>query len=194
MAADIDELQIKIAADSQSASENVLALASSIESLATSAIAATEPLKNFSQALNSLKGFKATGITQTADNLSKAFGQFNNIGTIDNAVQIIDSIENLRDAMSGLSDISANTKEFKVSKGFTSSIEQLATALPKLSGVGNVSDSVAVLDSVENLGIASGSFVVGHAATSPFLPTMTWVTPTMAQTRNRITASAWPRP
>lgn len=151
MAADIDELQIKIAADSQSASENVLALAGSLESLATSAIAATEPLKNFSQALNSLKGFKATGITQTADDLSKAFGQFNNIGTIDNAVQIIDSIENLRDAMSGLSDISANTKEFKVSKGFTSSIEQLATALPKLSGVGNVSDSVAVLDSVENL-------------------------------------------
>ena len=151
MAADIDELQIKIAADSQSASENVLALAGSLESLATSAIAATEPLKNFSQALNSLKGFKATGITQTADDLSKAFGQFNNIGTIDNAVQIIDSIENLRDAMSGLSDISANTKEFKVGKGFTSSIEQLATALPKLSGVGNVSDSVAVLDSVENL-------------------------------------------
>lgn len=151
MAADIDELQIKIAADSQSASENVLALAGSLESLATSAIAATEPLKNFSQALNSLKGFKATGITQTADDLSKAFGQFNNIGTIDNTVQIIDSIENLRDAMSGLSDISANTKEFKVGKGFTSNIEQLATALPKLSGVGNVSDSVAVLDSVENL-------------------------------------------
>ena len=88
--ADIDELQIKIAADSQSASENVLALAGSLESLATSAIVATEPLKNFSQALNNLKGFKATGITQTADDLSKAFGQFNNIGTIDNAVKIID--------------------------------------------------------------------------------------------------------
>ena len=50
------------------------------------------------------------------------------------------------------------------------------------------------LDSVEDFRIASGFFVVGHAATSPFLPTMTWVTPTMAQTRNRITASAWPRP
>ena len=39
------------------------------------------------------------------------------------------------------------------------------------------------------------SFVFSHyASTSPLLPTMTWVTPTIAQTRNRITASAWPRP
>lgn len=151
MAADIDELQIKIAADSESASENVLALAGSLETLATAAVAATEPLKNFAQSLNGLKGFKATGITQTADDMSKAFAQFNKIGTIDNAVQLVDSIENLRDAISGLSDISTSAKEFKVSKGFTNSIEQLADALPKLSGIGNVSDSVAVLDSVENL-------------------------------------------
>ena len=151
MAADIDELQIKIAADSQSASENVLALAGSLESLANAATAAADPLKNISQALNGLKVFKVTGITQTADDLSKAFGQFNNIGTIDNAVQLMDGIENLRDAMSGLSDITANAKDFKIGKGFASNIEQLSDALPKLSGVGNIDDSVAVLDSVENL-------------------------------------------
>ena len=151
MAADIDELQIRIAADSQSASENVLALAGSLESLANAATAAADPLKNISQALNGLKAFNASGFTKATDDLSKAFSQFNNIGTIDNAVQLMDGIENLRDAMSGLSDITANAKDFKIGKGFVSNIEQLSDALPKLSGVGNIDDSVAVLDSVENL-------------------------------------------
>ena len=50
-------------------------------------------------------------------------------------------------------------------------------------------------DDMGYLLLACRLFVICHyASTSPLLPIMTWVTPTMAQTRNRIRASAWPRP
>ena len=50
-------------------------------------------------------------------------------------------------------------------------------------------------NSVGDFLLPCGSFVFSHyASTSPLLPTITCVTPTMAHTRKRITASAWPRP
>ena len=151
MPGEIDSLQIKIAADSQSASENVLALARSLESLSASAIKAANPLNAFSKALGGIKSVNTSGITRAAEDLSKAFQQFNNIGSIDNAVQFIDSLDNLREAMSGLSEISQRAKDFKIGKGFANSIETLSQALPKLSGIGNVDDAIAVLESVDNL-------------------------------------------
>lgn len=149
--ADIDELQIKIAADSQSASENILALAGSLENLAAVSTNAASPLKSVSEALKGFASFKATNISGSVSDLSKALSQFNNIGSIDNAVQLLDSVSNLRDAVSGLSEISSAAKDFKIGKGFSSNIEQLSTALQSLSGIGNIDNSIAVLESVDNL-------------------------------------------
>lgn len=149
--ADIDELQIKIAADSQSASENILALAGSLENLAAVSTNAASPLKSVSEALKGFASFKATNISESVSDLSKALSQFNNIGSIDNAVQLLDSVSNLRDAVSGLSEISSAAKDFKIGKGFSSNIEQLSTALQSLSGIGNIDNSIAVLESVDNL-------------------------------------------
>ena len=151
MPGEIDNLQIQISADSESASKNVLALADSLEKIATAAANATVPLAGFTKALSGLKAFDASGFSKSATDLSQAFNQFNNIGSIDNAVQLVDSVENLREAMSGLSDVSKSTKELKIGKGFTNSVDTLSSTLPKLSGVGNVDDAIAVLDSVENL-------------------------------------------
>lgn len=151
MPGEIDSLQIKIAADSQSASENVLTLARSLESLSASSIKAANPLNAFSKALSGIKSVNTSGITRAAEDLSKAFQQFNNIGSIDNAVQFVDSLDNLREAMSGLSEISQRAKDFNIGKGFANSIETLSQALPKLSGIGNVDDAIAVLESVDNL-------------------------------------------
>lgn len=151
MPGEIDNLQIKIAADSQSASENVLALARSLESLSAAALNATNPLTAFSKALNGLKTANTSGVKQSADDLSKAFAQINKIGTIDNSVQLLDSVENLKEAMSGLSNLSKGAKDLKIGKSFANNIEALSNALPKLSNAGNVDDAVTVLDSVENL-------------------------------------------
>ncbi len=148
---DIDELQIKIAADSQSASENILALAGSLENLAAVSTNAASPLKSVSEALKGFASFKATNISGSVSDLSKALSQFNNIGSIDNAVQLLDSVSNLRDAVSGLSEISSAAKDFKIGNGFSSNIEQLSTALQSLSGIGNIDNSIAVLESVDNL-------------------------------------------
>ena len=151
MPGEIDNLQIQISAESESASQNILALAVSLESLTLDARNAVKPLTDLSKALSGIKGFNTTAIRRSADDVSKAFEQFNNVGAVENAVQFMDSIDNLRGAMSNLSDITKQAKDFKIGKGFMNSIEALSDALPKLSNAGNIEDSVAVLDSVQNL-------------------------------------------
>jgi hypothetical protein len=154
MSGEIDSLQIQISADSESASQNVLALAVSLETLAKAATVATNPLRDFAKSLNSISGFKTTNLTQSATDISKAFQQFNEIGSIDNAVGFLESVDNLREATSSLSDVTRNAKELRVGKGFSNSIQELSEALPKLSAIGNVEDSVSTLESVGNISAA----------------------------------------
>lgn len=157
MAADIDELQIKIAADSQSASENVLALAGSLETLATAAVSATTPLKDFSQALNSLKGFKATGITQTATDLSKAFEQFNNIGAIKNADDAVKSLDSISELSSKLSGIAKESNSSKIGKGFSNSIRTLEAEISKIDKIKDIGDINGILQTATELELVTSS-------------------------------------
>ena len=137
MAADIDELQIKIAADSQSASENVLALAGSLESLANSAAAAAEPLKNFSQALNSLKSFKiGSGFSKSIEQLSTALPKF--ISASD-SFSILVSSENLEQATARFQNIADNIKSLKINTSFEKNLDQLSAAMKHLNEIGDTS-------------------------------------------------------
>lgn len=155
--ADIDELQIKIAADSQSASENVLALAGSLETLAAAATSAVNPLKSFSQSLNSLKGFKTTGITQAASDLSKAFEQFNNIGTINNAEDALKSVDSVSELSAKLSGIAKETNSAKIGKGFSNSMRTLESEISQLDKIKDIGDIGGILQTTKELELATSS-------------------------------------
>ena len=151
MPGEIDNLQIQISADSESASQNVLALADSLEKIATAAANATAPLAGFTKALSGLKEFDASGFSKSATDLSQAFNQFNNIGSIDNASQFAGSVENLRKAMSGLSDVSKTAGSLKLGNTFSSSVNEFAESIKKLSEIGNMDDAYAVWASIKTL-------------------------------------------
>ena len=151
MPGEIDNLQIQISADSESASQNVLALADSLEKIATAAANATAPLAGFTKALSGLKSFDVSGFSKSATDLSQAFNQFNNIGSIDNASQFASSVENLRKAMSGLSDVSKTAGSLKLGNTFSSSVNEFAESIKKLSEIGNMDDAYAVWASIKTL-------------------------------------------
>ena len=146
--ADIDELQIKIAADSQSASENILILGGLLEDLASAASNASSPLKGVSDALKGLKSIKTANISSAAEDIANAFSQFNNIGSLDNAVQVLDSIQNIEQATSGLRNISENIGSLKVGKSFEKNLENLSLALVHLNDIGDTSTFAQGVESI----------------------------------------------
>lgn len=146
--ADIDELQIRIAADSQSASENILILGGLLEDLASAASNASSPLKGVSDALKGLKSIKTANISSAAEDIANAFSQFNNIGSLDNAVQVLDSIQNIEQATSGLRNISENIGSLKVGKSFEKNLENLSIALVHLNDIGDTSTFAQGVESI----------------------------------------------
>ena len=150
MPGEIDSLQIKIAADSQCASENVLALARSLESLSAAALKATNPLTEFSKALGGLKGFRTANISKSADDIANAFGKIGKIGSIESSVELLDSVENLNEAVSGLRGVSESIKGLKVNKSFETNLNALSDALKKLNQIGDTSAFAGGVTSVED--------------------------------------------
>lgn len=164
--ADIDELQIRIAADSQSASENILILGGLLEDLASAASNASSPLKGVSDALKGLKSIKTANISSAAEDIANAFSQFNNIGSLDNAVQVLDSIQNIEQATSGLRNISENIGSLKVGKSFEKNLENLSLALVHLNDIGDTSTFAQGVESISQAISRLNDIEVGEGFTN----------------------------
>lgn len=164
--ADIDELQIRIAADSQSASENVLILGGLLEDLASAASNASSPLKGVSDALKGLKSIKTANISSAAEDIANAFSQFNNIGSLDKAVQVLDSIQNIEQATSGLRNISENISSLKVGSSFEKNLQNLSLALVHLNDIGDTSTFAQGVESISQAISRLNDIEVGEGFTN----------------------------
>lgn len=142
---EIDRLEIKIEAAASDASRRIDALANTFDKLSTKAPKAESQMSKLLQSLNSITGFKKiTGLADSVDEVSHAVEKLN-------AINVTVNTKDIADSLSVLSEISKSTSSFKISKGFSNSIETLIEELPKLSDVGNLDDTTRVIDSVENL-------------------------------------------
>ena len=150
--ADIDNLEIKISADSSRAADNVLALANSLSKLAGKTPIATANLTNLSRAIKSISGITKVGkLTESVEEISSAINKLNSITASDN-------IKNIADSLSSLSSVSKTLGEFKIGKSLSNSVDILAETIPKLNAIGSVENSVELLDSVGNILQATTDF------------------------------------
>lgn len=148
MSGEIDRLEIKISSDSSAASQNILALANSLETLGNSVSPATAGLREFSSALSGIKRFRSGGLTKAVDEISDAFNRLGQLGEIKSAVGLLDSVQNIDEALSGLRSIADNIKNLKVGKSFENNLDALSQAMQKLNEIGSESGFV---DGVKNI-------------------------------------------
>ena len=175
MAGEIDNLEIKIGADASDAADHIRELANALSSLGqqtgkTSSV--TKGLDDTAAALKNFKGIRTGNITQAVDNVTDALERIGQIGGLENTVALLDSIQNIQEATSGLRQITENIKSLKVNKTFETNLDNLKSALQRLNDLGDTSafqtgvDSVAQsVERLNNIDVGEGFFNLVSATT-----------------------------
>ena len=167
--AEIDKLEIKIAADASDAASKIKDLASSLNQLGQSSIGGSaSQLTELSTALSNLKNIKSlNGLNETISQISDAVSAINKIPVTGN-------YKNIVEMFSGLSGITDNIKNLKVNKSFETNLDNLASAMQRLNEIGNTSsfaDGVSgieqAIERINNIEIGQG-FTNLLQATSQF--------------------------
>lgn len=167
--AEIDKLEIKIAANASDAASKIKDLASSLNQLGQSSIGGSaSQLTELSTALSNLKNIKSlNGLNETISQISDAVSAINKIPVTEN-------YKNIVEMFSGLSSITDNIKNLKVNKSFETNLDNLASAMHRLNEIGNTSsfaDGVSgieqAIERINNIEIGQG-FTNLLQATSQF--------------------------
>lgn len=167
--AEIDKLEIKIAADASDAASKIKDLASSLNQLGQSSIGGSaSQLTELSTALSNLKNIKSlNGLNETISQISAAVSAINKIPVTGN-------YKNIVEMFSGLSSITDSIKNLKVNQSFETNLDNLASAMQRLNEIGNTSsfaDGVSgieqAIERINNIEIGQG-FTNLLQATSQF--------------------------
>lgn len=155
MAGEIDNLEIKISAESEEAARHINALADSMWELQNSAVPAGKGMQTLARSLGRIDASfaKTDGIKQALDDLESSVERINNIkvgGGFDDVMKIL---TDLRMA-------SADIASFKIDKEFTDGIGRIAKAAEVLndvdfSGMKRMQDVLAAMP--ENVQVSFGS-------------------------------------
>ena len=172
MAGEIDRLEINISADSSDAADHINKLAASLESLGKATPSVANSLNGLSIALGSLKGIRTASISHAADSIAEAFDKIGNIPNLSAASDVATSINVLKQATSGLKEITENIRGLKVGKTFETNLDNLKDAIERLNDISDASNFTGTvqriaesLSTLNNIEVGNGFFNLVEATT-----------------------------